>query len=371
MGSKVKRLVLSGYYGFGNSGDEAVLLSILTALKQESERQGVQLEPIVLSIRPEETEAVYGVKAVHRFRLREVSETVRRCDGLISGGGSLLQDATGWKTIPYYLAVLKLAQWYRKPTFVYAQGIGPVNRKWFYPAIRGVLGKCQYLSVRDAESAELLRRIGINRDRIEIVPDPVMGMSQVERAAQSASNRIRPVIGVSVRFWNTDRTELDGIAQSLRSIAAARPDIIIRFLPFHIPDDVAASRYVADRLVGIPPECSVEFAEGAVHPQQMFTEVGACDLLIGMRLHALIYAASQFVPLVGISYDPKIDQFVNRLGMKAAASTSRFEPAAVVEQAVHLLNHRDDWMKEKEAGIVQLRKEAQAPAKQLVSFMKA
>jgi polysaccharide pyruvyl transferase WcaK-like protein len=37
MGSKVKHIVISGYYGFGNSGDEALLHSILLALKQEAQ----------------------------------------------------------------------------------------------------------------------------------------------------------------------------------------------------------------------------------------------------------------------------------------------------------------------------------------------
>ena len=47
-----KKLVISGYYGFRNSGDEAVLKSILTALQEESQRSNVTIEPIVLSIDP-------------------------------------------------------------------------------------------------------------------------------------------------------------------------------------------------------------------------------------------------------------------------------------------------------------------------------
>ena len=75
---------------------------------------------------------MYGVKAYHRMKPGSLIRALREADGLISGGGSLLQDATSSKTIPYYLAVLKIAQWLGKPTFIYSQGIGPVSRPMFY-----------------------------------------------------------------------------------------------------------------------------------------------------------------------------------------------------------------------------------------------
>lgn len=150
-----KKIVISGYYGFHNSGDEAVLQSILIALQQHAQAAGIEIEPIVLSIDPEWTSATYGVKSVHRMKLVEVRQAIYESSGLISGGGSLLQDVTGSKSIPYYLGIIKLAQWMGKPTFIYAQGIGPVNRKLFHPLIKSVFRKCTYISVRDEQSREL------------------------------------------------------------------------------------------------------------------------------------------------------------------------------------------------------------------------
>lgn len=368
MGTQIKRVALSGYYGFGNSGDEAVLQSILIALRAEGERQGVKIEPVVLSIRPEETARTYGVAAVHRMRPAELIETLRKCDGLISGGGSLLQDATGWKTIPYYLAVLKLAQLYRKPTFIYAQGIGPVRRPLFFPFIRSVFGKCNYISVRDEQSADLLGKMGIVKKKIDVVPDPVMGLSPREGAAVSI--QVKPIIGVSVRFWNRDRSELDGIAVSLRTIADRLP-VHIRFLPFHLPDDAEASRYVGERIGALPVGSDLDIVEHAVHPQDMIAEVCKCDVLIGMRLHSLIYAASQEIPLVGVSYDPKIDQFLNRLGMKAAASVSHFAPEAVAEAALGAIADRASWVRTHQEAIAALKRQAQQPARKIVSLLQA
>lgn len=170
------RLVLSGYYGFRNSGDEAVLLSILNALEQAGEDQGVFVEPIVLSGDPAWTARQYGVWSVPRMKLREVREAIAASDGVISGGGSLLQDATGLGSIPYYLGILEMARWARKPTFVYAQGIGPVKRRMFGPFIARAMRKASYVSVRDGESAALLAGFGVPEDRVAVVPDPVMGL---------------------------------------------------------------------------------------------------------------------------------------------------------------------------------------------------
>ncbi|MFD0696808.1 polysaccharide pyruvyl transferase CsaB [Paenibacillus sp. GCM10027628] len=389
MGPTVK-IALSGYYGFDNSGDEAVLQSILLALQEQGQAKGIRIEPIVLSANPEKTSQMYGVKAYHRMKPGALFRALREADGLISGGGSLLQDATSAKTIPYYLAVLKLAQWLGKPTFVYSQGIGPVNWRIFDGWIRGVFKRCRYVSVRDTESADLLGRMRLPRERIEVVPDPVMGLplrearsaagpsagpGQTDAAAQASGGgsgaadgapaSVRTV-GVSVRFWNQDRSELEALSRSLALLLAARTDVRLRFLPFHLPSDEVASQFVIDRLGDHGGR--VEMARGVVHPQEMLEQVASCDLLIGMRLHSLIYAASQYVPMVGISYDPKIDQFLHRLGMQAAASTARFDAEAFTEEALRLLDGRAEWAASRTAAIEELKAQAQRPAQQIVSF---
>ena len=372
MGSPAKRIVISGYYGFKNSGDEAVLQSILIALAAEAVKQGITIVPTVLSIDPEWTSKTYGVHSVHRMKLGKVLKAIRQSDGLISGGGSLLQDVTGRMSIPYYLGIIKLAQWLGKPTFIYAQGIGPVNRTLFHPLIRSIFSKCRYISVRDEESAKLLIHLGLALDKVEVVPDPVMGLplqtSNAPIREQSLANgSSKPIIGISVRYWNQDRSELAKLAASLEIIQAQR-DVHLYFLPFHLPDDREASQEVIRQLTSTK---DVSMATEVDHPQHMLAEVQACDLLIGMRLHSLIYAASQQVPLIGISYDPKIDQFLQRLHMKAAATTEQFNSKDVAAAALDLLtaNGKSDWIHSKLSYITKLQSEAHRPAQQIVNYL--
>ncbi|MNB77971.1 colanic acid biosynthesis protein [compost metagenome] len=370
-----KKIVLSGYYGFRNSGDEAVLQSILNALERQSEAAGVPVEPIVLSIDPAWTSSTYGVRAVHRMKLSEVRKAIAESDGLISGGGSLLQDVTSPKSVPYYLGVIKLAQWMKKPTFVYAQGVGPVQRKLFHSMIKSVFQKCSYISVRDEQSRDLLLSMGIKRPAIEVVPDPVMGLSAPKTGAEEASGFGRaetsakselPVIGVSVRFWEKDRKELDAIAEGLRQVCAALP-VHVRFLPFHLPADAEASQYCMDKIGDVQGSGSaVSMCAGTEHPYEMLREVEACQALLGMRLHSLIYAAGQRVPLLGVSYDPKIDHFLSRIDSVPAGRTGSLDSGAVSEQLLQLLRDGESWRRQREPLIVSLVREAEAPARHII-----
>lgn len=379
MVAAARKIVISGYYGFNNSGDEAVLKSILTALEQESQAQQVPIEPIVLSIDPELTHRLYGVQAVPRMDIKAVVAALRGSHGLISGGGSLLQDATGAKTIPYYLAVIKIAQWLRKPTFIYSQGVGPVQRRLFYPMIRHVFKKCAYISVRDVESAGLLQEMGVPQERIDVVPDPVMGMPLPHEMVRDAEEFNRyadeeglelPIVGISVRFWNSDRSELDGLARALTMLCAERA-VHLRFLPFHLPSDEEASRYVIERLGNVASGGSVvSVSEPTEQPQEMLAEVSRCQLLLGMRLHSLIYAASQRVPIMGISYDPKIDHFLHRLDLNAAGTTNDIHPQMIAAEAIHLLDHHAAWQQEKEERIAALVEQSGRPAGQIVQYFR-
>ena len=420
------RLVLSGYYGFRNSGDEAVLLSILTALEQAGKERGTRIAPIVLSADPAWTSRRYGVEAVPRMKPAAVWSALRGSDGLISGGGSLLQDATGLGSIPYYLGIMKMAHWCGKPVFVYAQGIGPVNRAMFRVPIARAFRKAAYVSVRDEESAALLARMGVPQAHIDVVPDPVMGLPLPPAAAggpdrsaamagpigdgsggqlpgasegsapngllaaekpprnavagdwpAGARNAVEgaeskdtvpndlPLVGVSVRFWRQDRADLDRVAQALDALARLRP-VRLRFLPLHAGADEEASRYVMQRLA--QADAAAELAPAHDEPQAMLREVAGCRLLLGMRLHSLIYAANREVPLLGLSYDPKIDRFLARIGQTAIGSTEALEPDIFAEQAVSILDDPADWLAAARPGIARMKQEVLRPAQQIMAY---
>jgi polysaccharide pyruvyl transferase CsaB len=366
--AKKIKIVISGYYGFGNSGDEAVLQSMLIALKEHGMRNNLNYDPIVISNNPTLTEAMYHVKAFHRMKITALFRTILKSDGLISGGGSLLQDVTSKRTVPYYLLMIFIAQLLRKPTFIYSQGIGPIKTKLFFKLIQNVFNRCTYISVRDHDSRDLLRQMGV-RKNIEVVSDPVMGIPVVETGEETGSSLPhdnKMIIGVSVRYWTSDRSELKILAKSLEYIMLEK-QIRIIFLPFHAPSDTDASQYVMN-LIDSKYHHLIKIAETTVNPIDMIRNVTKCDLIIGMRLHSLIYATSQKIACVGISYDPKIDIFLRSIRAEPSASTTNFDFETFTNEISERLVQNKQWILTRSQLIDEIKIEAQKPAQYISNY---
>ena len=155
----MKRILLSGYYGFGNVGDEAILTSTIKTLQLQA--PGVQIA--VLSNEPAETARTYNVRAMHRMWPHHVLNAISETDLVVFGGGSLLQDDTSLRSLLYYLSVIFLAKIMGKPVIVYANGIGPLHSRLGRFLTRVALNTVKDITVRDQESFKELKKIGVNK----------------------------------------------------------------------------------------------------------------------------------------------------------------------------------------------------------------
>ena len=117
-------ILISGYYGFDNIGDESILRTLVSSLREHIPDCSLT----VLSHNPTSTREKYGVEAVDRMSPVAILRAVKKCDMLISGGGSLLQDVTSSKSLHYYLSIIRCAEFFHKKVFIYSQGIGPIDR---------------------------------------------------------------------------------------------------------------------------------------------------------------------------------------------------------------------------------------------------
>ena len=118
-------IIISGYYGLGNSGDEALLKSIISDLKSIDP----QISITALSGNTALTRRLYGVKTVNRFNLFSVYRQMRKAKLLLSGGGTLIQDATSTKSLLYYLTIIFMAKKMGLKVMLYANGMGPIKEK--------------------------------------------------------------------------------------------------------------------------------------------------------------------------------------------------------------------------------------------------
>ncbi|HEY3411420.1 MAG TPA: polysaccharide pyruvyl transferase CsaB [Armatimonadota bacterium] len=318
-----KRILLSGYYGFANAGDEAVCAAVLQVLHTH----GGDPEVTVLSQNPSETSRIHKVAAVQRNKILDVLPNV---DALIQGGGSLLQDATSASSVFYYLWVIVAARIIRRPVFLYAQGIGPLRRPAVRAAVRTVLNRTQGISVRDRGSKALLAEIGVNRPSIYLTADPVWAL---EPAPEERSERIWELQGMPVGERSVTLALRAWPAVPNMADLAARTATLLQergfspaFLPMHRPaDEELAARAIA--LMPKPAPC----LKGTYDPADMMALAGRAGILAGMRLHALIFAAAHSLPVVGIPYDPKVSSLLEEIGAPATPGPAQMTPDAIVE----------------------------------------
>lgn len=327
------KIVMSGYYGFQNAGDDAVCYAIIEALRQEMPDCSIT----VLSNDPALTERVYGVAAADRWKIGSIWRTLRHADLLVSGGGSLIQDVTSKNSCLYYLGVIFMALLQRKPVVIYGQGLGPlVGRR------NRFLTKCAFnharaIYVRDDESHALLRECGVKAP-IQVAPDPVLGINNDVVDTQQGHVLLeklgydgkRPLALMALRDWGGkdlvhefaalgDYLYDQGYAVGLLAMHVDQDDVLARAVDAHMRGD---SFVIAD----------------AYDTPTLFSIFDNAAIVVGMRLHALIIGAALDKQVMAISYDPKVDSFMKMIHNPHCVALNAVTEKMLIDTATSCFN---------------------------------
>jgi polysaccharide pyruvyl transferase CsaB len=318
------RFLLSGYYGFGNLGDEALLEVIVTRLRARWPACAID----VLSNDPVGTARTYGVEATPRMNFGRLKNAIARADVVLSGGGGLLQNVTSLKSLVYYTNVIRGAVRAGKPTMVFAQSVGPLD-VFGRGVVRAFCKGLAAATVRDERSRVLLGSL-LRDVKVERTADPVFlfqpGAEPLDLAAEGLADDDAPLVIVSVRRWpgsDATATALAHVVDRLAGKFGAR----VAFLPLGGPPDAEQSTAVIRRCASTPvllPDYSLG---------QAAQVIARARFVIGMRLHALIIAARLGVPFLAIPYDPKIDALLDDL---AYPEPALFKPGKTAPLAAAL-----------------------------------
>ena len=288
------RIIISGYYGCGNAGDEAILAGVLAGLR----RTLPDARPLVATAAPADFEHGDIADAFRRYGLRRWSQALKEGDLLLLGGGSLIQDATSFRSLAYYLTVMAAAQRYKLKTMIYAQGVGPLRRGISRALAGRVLRRADRVVVRDGVSYKMLLDMGIEESKLVLAADQVLLLDPPERATEDT-------LAVVVRDWHGLERVLDPLAKALD----ASPLPVV-FIPFQPGDSTAIAR-----LRGRMTRGSRIAPYGGW--RDTWEWVARSRAVLAMRLHGLIFAAAAGVPCVGLSYDPKVAAFAQEAEVEA------------------------------------------------------
>jgi len=308
--------MISGYYGFDNTGDEAILKSMVGAFKEKI----AQVKITVLSHNPLQTSQTYQVEAINRLRLISIICCLRNVNLFISGGGGLLQDSTGkgW-SILYYLGLILAAKIVKVPVMIYAQGIGPVNKQINKKLMKWILNKVDLITVRDNSSKELLENLGVVKPSIYVNSDPVFLLKRrninyiidsypyIQELINSAN---RPLIGVSVREYRSNGPDLKKIFAQAADYLIENYKAKIIFLPFKFDEDVHISEEILSLMKNQADVLKIK-----LESEELLSLLSRLSLMVGVRLHSIIFSSMANIPFIAFSYDPKVKYFVEDLGL--------------------------------------------------------
>lgn len=282
----MKKILISGYYGFDNFGDEAILGVLINHLRGN--------DITVLSSNPEKTGRTHNVNSLNSFNTKLIVERLPKFDMLISGGGSLLQNVTSNKSLFYYCGLINIMASLKKDVVIFAQGIGPVKGFWGKLIVKSALKKCKYISVRDVKSQELLKSWGIESN---LVCDPIFDLNL------PTPKRTRKV-GIQLRKFASLTDEL--FDEIIKQVALKFSDREIELICFQDSEDEGISKVFLNKLKKKNPTINANIIKNLTN-KEVIEKVSEYDYLIGMRFHACLLGLKYGIKTLAISYDPKVE----------------------------------------------------------------
>jgi polysaccharide pyruvyl transferase CsaB len=305
-----------------NIGDDAILRAVIKDLR--ALRKDIKI--LVLSRKPEDTAAIYKVDSINRLNIIKVLNAMRKCTLFISGGGTLIQDVTSTRSLIYYLSMISLAKLMDLRVMFYANGIGPLNKNSNKNLSAAVINKVDVITLREELSKSVLQSLDITKPKVVVTADPALTIQPASDNEIDSLLREEgfddlngPFAGFSVRRWRNIDKYIDMVAQAA-DYMMDRYGVKPVFIPLQYPNDITVIEQIISKM-----KCKsyvIRNRSGNIGEAQVAGVIKRMDMLIGMRLHSLIFAASMGIPVIGLSYDPKVEGFLQYINQCQASAGS-------------------------------------------------
>ncbi len=358
------KFLITGYYGFLNSGDDA----ILTSMCEDVRDLGLNSKITILSNNPQETEKEYKVHATNRFNMIAVIKEIKSADVLLMGGGSLLQDCTSTRSLIYYLAILWLAKAFGKKTMIYANGIGPIRRRVNRWITKYMLNKVDLITLREKLSYKELEKLGVRKPLIKVTADPVFSLKlkpqNLEQIfEQEKIETSKPLVGVLFRPWK-NQEEYSTKMALICDYVVRELGMNILFIPMKYPTDLKISNSISEKM-----ECKSYSLNNKYDVNTIIEVIGKTRFVLSMRLHALLYAALKNKPMIGYIYDPKVKYFLEEMNISALEDIESFTVESSIKEIHNILEGYLEIQMEIEKQVDLLKKKAEDNKKYLMQLI--
>ncbi len=348
--------IICGAYGHGNAGDDAILKSIIQSVRNLDEFMPIT----VLAKNTESIKKRYRVNSIYTLNIFQMALAMRKSRLYINGGGTLIQNATSQRSLWYYLFTLRTARLLGNKVDMYGCGIGPVNGKKNIRLVKKVLDKSvDTITLREEDSMRELKSFGVKKPEILLSSDPALALSPArpeDTELYLKKHGLTPggkYVCFMLRTWY-------GFAEKARAFAKCADHAYNAygmtpvFISLNVFHDTKAAGQVAEYLT-----CPYSIIDDGAEPEMLISALSHMDAVVSMRLHGLILSSLSGVPLVGVSYDPKIGAFLKYLDAGSCIdlnSVTAENLTAALDEAVKLIPRREE-LKEKSARLKAVERE--------------
>lgn len=297
-------VIVSGYYGFENLGDEAILEELTNELKRLRRPE----EIVVLSADPPATAAKFGVRAISRSSPSVLLESLKQADTFISGGGGLFQDTKSIGSILFYGLQILAAKAAGARVMVYAQGLGPLKGLISQGLTREFFKRADTITVRDDSSASLMNEWKLSFER---TADPVWCLDGRPLPDALLWKDIDPNSAVGLSLRNHPLLLDEHIHMLAKGLASSLPATsVVYLLPMQAAQDEEPLNKFAAHWQSLGRTSTLLDVSALTLPSQWVALMSKFHMVVGMRLHALLLALKNGTPVIGLAYDPKVSHLL-------------------------------------------------------------
>jgi polysaccharide pyruvyl transferase CsaB len=321
------KLVLAGYFGCGNLGDDAILAGFLEGIA------GFPVRPIALSGFPEQTYRTLQVHAIPRMNYSAISEALQGAEALVFPGGSIFQDVTSLRSIYYYSKLVSMGKKLTGRVILLGQGFGPVNRFLGKSRAASMLRQIDAIAVRDEAAARGIVAMGA-RCEVTVTADMAwLAKPDASAAGGGFGLQDQQAIGLVPRVWGRAKPIAEAFVQFSRAMSGSG------HMPIMVPLDEAGDQALykeMEKLGGNPT-----MIKGVRTPQAMMARIERMSGVVTMRYHGAIFAAKAGIPPILVSYDPKVTHLSDILEVPAAIPVERLSSDLLIKSWENYEARRD------------------------------
>ncbi len=288
----MRKVLLFGYFGFNNFGDEWLLKTSIKLLNISAERKNF----FVLYNIKEKITVEENVTYIPRWNFIEILKSISQVDTVVSLGG-LFQDKTSMLSLLYYLLILFLAKIFNKKIFVLNTEVDVKKiPKSFVVSILNFFA--DNIFVRNKDDLKYSKKAKFS-------PDICIYNFEEEKIFVSETVNTIGIIVKQIKDFEILKTMCEVLSKQYRIV----------FIPFHIKEDYPFCL----KLLSTINNCVIRVWDKIENYRNIFSDI---DLIITSRLHGVIIAAVLCKPFICVSEEEKVKKMIKSMFMIEPISLS-------------------------------------------------